>query len=138
MTSGIYIAGSSREVPRVRAAMDIARLAGLVVTLDWTRDVELVGQANPPDASESDCRRWATADLIAIDRAVFFWLLYPQHPSPGAFFEFGAAWRAGRTLIVSGPGQNGSIFSALAHGRVEDDAEVHALLRAVAPGRNHE
>lgn len=86
----VYVAGSSREIPRVRAAMDALRDAGLVVIGDWTRAVESFGSGGDAltDEQRANC---ANDDLDAIDDARAILVLWPETPSAGAYIELGYA-----------------------------------------------
>lgn len=132
MSLGIYVAGAQREPERVRAAMTAAQGAGLVLTLDWLAEIE--AQPAPEGVLEQhDRRRFAHADLDAIDRADVVWLLASVH-AKGAWVELGYALRGQKTIVVSGPDARRSIFCALAI-EIEDDAKVIPYLRHLAEVR---
>jgi hypothetical protein len=112
----IYIAGSSKEVERVKHWQGQARLRGHQITHDWTGDVI----ANPNDSAltPEHMRRAASEDFAGVYRCSVFWLLAPEVKSEGAFFELGVAYcrafitGANPDVIVSGP-TAGRIFCHL-------------------------
>lgn len=126
-TPSIYVAGSSRDLPRARAAMALATEIGFRVALDWTHSVEANGSAN--DVPRSIAAECARADLRAVAGADVLWLLLGDEPSRGAHVELGARlvgpWDS--TVILSGGNPRASIFYAgLVH--FETDAEVRTYL----------
>lgn len=131
MTLRIYVAGSSRELERVRAAQRMAERLGCVITHDWTRDVEVNREAGIADADlpKQERMRHAWIDMMAIDSADIVWVLAPETQSTGCWVELGVAlvWPEERlALIVSGPGSRRSIFASFAE---EYASDLVALLR---------
>lgn len=124
----LYLAGSSSEIPRVKAAAAlIDRIntrnlgsAQIVITHRWWEEVEEVGSANPVNASFNQRLSWAKDDLDGVKSADFFWLLFPEHAtlSGGCFWEAGYADALDTEMIISGPsirsifGSRGSEFEA--------------------------
>lgn len=137
----IYIAGASKELPRVRAAMEAVRAAGHHVTFDWTAEVEKAGR--PDHELHRDVLvHVARADINGAFDASVFWLLSPTAESAGAWTELGYAlalrdsahtrFIAGeeggpRRIIVSGPRR--SCFWTLADLAVDTDDEALASIR---------
>lgn len=104
----VYVAGSSKQLDRVRNAMEALRELGHTVAHDWVSIVEAVGSAHPDD--DSGRARFAKADLAAVAQADMLWLLY-QDESVGAFWEAGYAQGRGIPVVVSGACE-GNIFVA--------------------------
>lgn len=128
----VYVAGASKEPERVRAAMDAARCAGFVVTLDWLAAIEAAGAANE-GLDDGQRRHYAAEDLAAVESADVLWLLAPGNASTGAWVELGYAIalrdQVGATsrprIAVSGAARTRCIFAALAD--YESDHDEHAL-----------
>lgn len=117
------MAGSSNELPRVRAVMDELRRAGIMVTYDWTIEVERNGTGSPEGITDKERRLSASMDLRAIDDSdVTLFLNSPGHPSRGMHVELGYALSCqgfGRKLIWSGPNEH--IFPCLCDRFFPDD-----------------
>ena len=132
----VYVAGSSREMDRARAAMDYVRELGGVITFDWVAEIERVGSAND-GLTDEQRRSSAAADLEGVEACDVFWLLAPETPSTGAWVELGIALglRESIRIIVSGPGSKRSIFSALANIETPSDiTAAHHIARLVREG----
>lgn len=100
-----YVAGSSREIPRVREAQRRLRAAGHEITHDWTVAVEQFGSDGAGQErvlSDAELARYAADDLRAIDRAHCVLVLWPTTPSVGVFVELGYAIKSGARVVVSG------------------------------------
>jgi hypothetical protein len=119
----LFVAGSSKELPRVRAFMAKARALGVDVTYDWTVPCLELG-ANPPDTSI----REAAVDALyaAIRNSEAFVLLGPMpgHHTIGAWVEL--AWAAEYldmdAVAVVGPIE--SVYSTLGVSLADDDAAL--------------
>jgi hypothetical protein len=136
----VYVAGSSLQLERVKAAMTALRTAGHTVTHDWVAAVEAAGSAHPVDATEDQKTAWARDDLRGIVEAEVFWLLMPSQMSFGATFELGyavcesfyrfmfkraaPATTTALRVVVSGV-WGGHIFDSLVHAQY--DRDDHAL-----------
>lgn len=137
MTLRVYIAASSREMDRARAAMFALRAWGCEITEDWVAAIEAAGAANE-GLSDEDRRRYAGADLRGVADADVFWLLAPETPSAGCWVEMGYAlshttWgQSPARIIVSGPGRARCIFAALADVEVDTDAAGLEAVLAMA------
>jgi hypothetical protein len=133
VTSTIYVAGASAEADIVAGYIEQLTDAGLTVTLDWTIHVRKCRAAGITDADLSRTeRKWhAGADLDAVDRANFFWLVIPEKPSLGCWTELGAALavRDRNVVIVSGDWKR-FIFTELAARRFDTHEEALAWLRS--------
>lgn len=119
----VYVAGSSGELFRVRRAMDRLREAGVAITFDWTREVELVGTANPKGATKADRIGWAKADLSGVANADLLLVLVSPDPARGAYYEAGYAKANGVPTIFAGETTQ-SIFCSLGAEFAEDDEAV--------------
>ncbi len=109
----VYVAGSSRELDRVRLAMDKLRFAGVAITHDWTDSVLEVGSANPEGATQADRAQWAWEDLRGVKDADILWVLWPDYVSAGACVELGYAFALNKRVIISGGSPGQSIFTSL-------------------------
>lgn len=132
----IYIAGASADLPRARAAMELARSLGYVVEYDWPQGIdEAGGRAN--EGLERDEAREASALCIqAAIRADVMWLLLdPELRSPGAHVELGARLVSGgyraRALYTTGPRPSSSIHYSWGQYVGEHDALMRETLSAL-------
>lgn len=127
MTTPIYIAGASTEAHQVARYIHRARLAGLDVTHDWTRDVIANAERGRTDASftDTEAESYAIADSDGVYLADVLWLIAPATKSEGAWWELGLATGLRKVTIVSGPTSN--IFRTLATVRfpTHEDALAH-------------
>ena len=108
----IYVAASSREADRVRAAQRMLREAGHTLTLDWLTIIERVVATGVRECDLPDHEAIAHAllDLDAIRDADAVWLLAPELPTKGAWVELGFAVGIGKPIVISGPQCRQSIF----------------------------
>lgn len=90
----IYVAGSSKELARVKRVMALLREGGHRITFDWTVPVEREG-ANPRDPKIR--YEAAREDMNGIDEADAFLFL---HPAPG-IQTTGAWWELGYAMCAS-------------------------------------
>lgn len=128
----VYVSASSKEIGRARLWMNKLRRAGIEVTSTWVECITSVGDANPAHATRGQRIAWAQKDLDEIDAADVMWLLMPQTPTSGAWLEYGYAIMRDKMLLVSGPDQTRSIFTALAESYETDDDAFDALVRLKA------
>jgi hypothetical protein len=64
----VYIAGSSADLPRARAAADSLQKFGVEVTSTWWNQIEKYGEANPTNSLVREtCARQDIAELDAAD-----------------------------------------------------------------------
>ena len=125
----VYVAGSSGEMPRARAAIAACRERGWAVTEDWPAAIEAHGGLANRGLSRPARMGAARACLRGVDEADVVWLLVPGSgaPSAGCWVELGYALERGnvRAIVCSGDTSR-SIFCASAH-EVETDSD--ALVR---------
>jgi len=117
----IYIAGSSQELARALAAAEradsltkgLSAAGHLEITNRWWDTILKRGDANPVDAPFHERMKYAQEDLQGVRDADILWLLYPTPGlrSVGCFWEAGYADALGLEVIISGPGQESSIFT---------------------------
>jgi hypothetical protein len=135
MPPTIYIAGSSRDLPRARRAFDLARSLGFVIAYDWIAAIDAAdGRANE-GLSERLAMTVASSCLdAAVDADVMWCLLDPEHRSPGMHAELGArVYARGRGgLLFSGAGPEVSIYyRGAVHVPADADVEPHLLGHAL-------
>ena len=135
----IYIAGSSKEIPRALHWTTEAKRVGLYVTSNWIQNIkrvaeertggDIVAAANPISASHADQLQWSLDNIHAIRKSKQLWLLIPNRatPSQGAFFEFGIAYERNIHTIASG-GDPSAVNTALATRRFETDEQAFAMI----------
>jgi hypothetical protein len=109
----VYVAASSLQLDRAKAAMALLVNAGHSVAHDWCGIIEARGEANPADASNDDRWDWAIDDLAGVKAADVVWLLVPETEGAGAFVELGYALANDIPVVCSGVYQR-SIFTAMA------------------------
>lgn len=106
----IYIAGSSRELERCKAAVRAARALDIDVgEHHWTEDLEVIRREHPDDTTVPWLTRasGAAACSMALASSSVLWLLAPEKPTIGAWVELGMALERARLrrdieIIVSG------------------------------------
>ena len=98
MKERVYVAGSLKDVERVRGVMNLVRLAGHEVILDWTK-MELPANGDDGSLGPELQRAIALAELRAVTDASLVILLY-QDNLLGALLETGAALSAGKDIWV--------------------------------------
>jgi nucleoside 2-deoxyribosyltransferase len=125
----IYVAASSDQLERAKAAIEALQANGHVVTHDWTIAVEEHGTANPRDATVEQRAAWATDDLTGVHDADILWLLMPGQGGFGAAVELGYALAHGRPIVVSGGDPMRSIFTAFATVYDRDDQALAEAFR---------
>lgn len=133
----IYIAGSSQELARALEVSDkvdamAASFKGhgqLEITNRWWQTVLDRGCANPVEAPFHERMKYASDDLLGVREADILWLLYPTPGlrSVGCFWEAGFADALGIEVIISGPGQESSIFTTRGASFATDDAALAYL-----------
>lgn len=133
----IYMCASSQEIPRVidcigliKAAIDVP----MRVVSSWPYVVTQVGEANPVNATHQDRWKWAYKDMQEVALCNLLWVLMPKPGlvSAGAFWEFGFAKANNKIIIVSGPGQVHSVFTALATMQFDDDLSAFSYISDLA------
>ncbi len=117
----IYVAASSKELERAKAAMAAVEALGHTISHDWVKCVEEEGEANPVSATHTQRANWAEDDLAGVQEADVLWLLMPEDAGFGAGVEFGYALsKPWKRIVVSGAFER-SIFPALANACYTDD-----------------
>lgn len=129
----IYVAASSAELERARAAMDWCREQGFEITHDWVADVTLVrleGGKADADLTPAEQLAFVVKDLDAVGEADLLWFLVPRPPATtvGAWVELGAAYELGRPVIVSGPHAAQMFCSAASQAFTSDFDARHYLV----------
>ena len=124
----VYVAGASKELDRCRGAMKMIERAGGVITLDWVAAIEAEGLANEGLDNEKR-QRYARADFEGVGSADLIWLLASPLASTGSWTELGIALALGKTIVVSGPARERSIFCSLATFETDHDLEALDYIR---------
>lgn len=120
----IYIAGSSKDLDRVKKAAKLAGDSGWGITHRWWDVVEHVGDANPKEATRAQQLEWSLQDLNGVETAHAIWLLADVH-GLGCWIEFGFSLTRGQQKLraMSGKGIT-TIFASLAGIVCETDEEA--------------
>lgn len=123
----VYVAGSSKEIPRVRAMQATLVALGCTITHDWTKQVEDYG-AGADQLSAADKRRFARLDLDGIaNAAMVVFLQSPVASSRGMWVEIGYAVacreRLPTLLFLCTGGGDQLIWHTLMNGVFEKDEE---------------
>jgi nucleoside 2-deoxyribosyltransferase len=127
----IYVAASSREIPRARAVMADLRAAGYVITHDWVPGVEDAMSRGITEAKADDTHAFAAAfaDLRGVADAEALVFLAPTDTSKMAWAEFGYALALNIPCVVAhddADKRNQSIVTRLATAMVPDGLVVSA------------
>lgn len=130
--TAVYIAASSRDLPRAIRWRDALLEARLTVVSTWIESVQAEGEANPANATREQRQAWASRCYSEIRSANVLWLLAPPADAPtcGAWCELGAAETGYAIVVCSGPGINRSIFCALGEEYASDFEAFAAIVRA--------
>lgn len=121
----VYVAGSSKE-RSYRAIPIIKKLqkAGVVITHDWTVDMQQYSNAENSDRDVPDSIRIRCSDddFNAIRHSHYVLFLSPdERGSSGAWTEFGFACGQSIPVIVTGEFRRRSIFTSKASHMFETD-----------------
>jgi len=123
----VYVAGSSRErASRAVPIIAALRKQGLVVTHDWTVDMDKHTSAEHSDADVPDevRRRCSELDANGVRLADFVLLLAPEERgSSGVWVELGMALTQRVPVVVCGAHNRRTIFTSLAHKLCDTDDE---------------
>lgn len=128
MSISVYVAGSSREIPRVRRAMDTLRAAGLRIALDWTAEWRPLDDMTASERLSASRRCTA-----AIEWADAFLFLAPAMRSD-AIAELGVAYSARYhgaarpEIFAAGPLAARGIFAARGYEYERDEDAVAAII----------
>lgn len=126
----VYVAGSSRELDRARAAIAACRARGWHVTGDWPAEIARAGGRANRGLSPAERRGAAVSCLHGVRQADAFWLLVPgeDSPSAGCWVELGVALEAGPGIAIVASGDTGrSVFCAGTVEVPDDQAALEAL-----------
>lgn len=101
MIALVYVAGSSKEIERVRVVQKRIQESSFLDPVpggDWTEFIE-AEQAGKPDRTAAQCAR---ADIDAIDRSSLLFAVWPVYsePSKGLCFEIGYALARKKTIVL--------------------------------------
>lgn len=125
----VYVAGSTKEVERVKKTQDIIRKKGWTITFDWTgADGEIRTDGswdeNSPkgeDISLKEIKACKEADLII--------LLAPKVSSGlGCWIEVGAGLASGTKVWVVEPMKDSVFWQHPQVARIASDDELHTRL----------
>lgn len=135
--ANIYLAGSSQELARALRCADmldtmVSGMKGhgkLEITNRWWDTIIKRGDANPVDAAYHERLKYANDDLQGVKDADILWLLYPTPGlrSVGCFWEAGYADALGVEVLISGPGQESSIFTTRGASFATDEGALEYL-----------
>ena len=124
----VYLAGASRDLPRVtKWAAALERSQHLRVAHRWF-DTAHEWAGSDHTLSRRQQQLIAEDEQLAIRSARIFWLLWPETKSAGAFIELGYGlghrFHVARNydVIVSGAGAMQSVFTATCDYRSDSDA----------------
>ena len=123
----VYVAGSSKEPHRARDAFDMVRRAGHEVSHDWVGNIRKFGGSILKGWGRSELRREARIREEHVLKSDLLWLLIPETPSQGCWFELGVAHSNGIQVWSSGTAK--SLFAALSDLHSPRDEDVLQELR---------
>jgi hypothetical protein len=106
----VYVAGSTRDVERVKGVQDAVRAFGSTITFDWTgAEGEIRTDGSWDSASEAGARI-AQREIDACTSADLTILLFPPSGGGlGCWIEMGATLASGGEVWVLEPGRD-SVF----------------------------
>lgn len=106
----VYVAGSTRDVERVKGVQDAVRAFGHVITFDWTgAEGEIRTDGSWDTASEAGARI-ASREIAACRNADLTILLFPPTGGGlGCWIEMGATLASGGEVWIVEPGRD-SVF----------------------------
>lgn len=123
----VYVAGSSKEREyRIIPIIRMLQKAGVVITHDWTVDMQQYSNASDSDREVPDAIRIRCADddFNAIRHSHYVLLMSPdERGSSGAWTEFGFACGQGVPVIVTGEWRKRTIFTSKASHLFATDVE---------------
>ncbi|SRR5258707_8259771 len=128
----VYVAGSSVE--RHKRAIPIIKMlsdSGVIITHDWTADMQQFSNSESSDADVPDKTRihCADEDFNGIRLANYVLLLVPdERGSSGAWTEFGYACGQSVPVVVTGLHRRRTIFTSKASHMFETDDEGASFL----------
>ncbi len=126
----VYVAASSDEQNRARAAVEQLQRAGIHCTSNWIENIaqRSGGIANPRGGGDTDLVRQlaSSGNKKAIREADILWFLVPESaPGRGGYYEAGYADALDKPIVFSGDTQQ-SVFCAQGAEFAEDlDAFEH-------------
>lgn len=131
MTCRVYLAGASRELPRVLKMVNLLEASGLVViTHRWFDAVQAWGIGKDAELTLDQRRTHALTDFRGVDTADVFWCLWPEKYSHGCALELGyALGRNFAATVVSGKRAHECIFTSLA--QYQDSSDDHGLVEVL-------
>lgn len=106
----IYVAGSTRDVDRIKGVQDAARAFGHTITFDWTGPEGEIRTDGSWDSVPKAGASIASREIAACWGAEITILLFPpQGGGLGCWIEMGATLAAGGDVWVVEPGRD-SVF----------------------------
>jgi GNAT superfamily N-acetyltransferase len=128
MKTTVYVAGSSREIPRVKAAVARLEAAGLSVPCRWWDAFE-AGATNEGLTSRQRLAA-ATHDYAAIATANVVLVLASEHRSdPRTELGIAIGLNRPRIIVVHPEAHIRGVFAALVEQAVSDEAAVDAIIK---------
>ena len=159
----VYVAGSSREVPRIRGIQAAIRELGGHITFDWTPSIERAIRLGISEEALADNEAEAIAhtDYEGVFSASTLFLAAPEAQTKGAWCELGFAHGIIRTLlelerhtpiarklmlrssprvVISGPRARQSLFTRWGSPNIflSDSMAIEHLADEMAHGRESE
>lgn len=133
--SKIYVAGSSRDIKKIKEVAAQLEADGHTITHKWWDVILERGSANPENATHAERWRWVDADLNGVRECDTFLLVWPDvYYSHGAFFESGYARALGKRTWYLSSERPTSIFSAAFQARFSNVLEVQEALKLTRSG----
>lgn len=129
----VYLAASSDEQNRARAAIEQLQRAGITCTSNWIESIakRCDGIANP--RGQAPDLRVIRGNAVhgnkeAIRKADILWFLVPEHsPGRGGYYEAGFADALEKELVFSGDTQQ-SVFTVSGH-EFDNDLEAFEFIK---------
>lgn len=131
----IYVAASSKEIPRAEAAMRLVRELGGRVVGEWTEPIAIAGDSEGTKQTDEERAELSAEQLIHVSRADALVILIPEvEKTVGAWVELGCAFGASVPCVASCVAPRLPWAAAWVEMRRTDEAAVRrAIELAVRP-----
>lgn len=98
----IYVAASSKEIPRAQAAMRLVRELGGRVVGEWTEPIAIAGDSEGTKQTDAERALLSAEQLVYVSRADALVLLVPEvEKTIGGWIELGCAFAASVPCVAS-------------------------------------
>lgn len=131
----IYVAASSKEIPRAQKAMQLVRELGAIVIGEWTEPIAIAGDSEGTKQTDAERALLSAEQLLYVSQADALVLLIPEvEKTVGAWVELGCAFGASVPCVASCVAPRLPWAAAWVEMRRTDEAAVRRALEvAIRP-----